>query len=100
MHLALGLTVAPLQGETSFHGIVVFFQAVGKTLECGDPLFLHSLKPRIEAFALSFSQHAREFLDQFIGFSDLLIRFAELAQVLLLPLQALILLKSDPMSHL
>ena len=33
MHLALGLAVAPLQGETGFHGIVVFFQAVGKTLE-------------------------------------------------------------------
>jgi hypothetical protein len=58
------------------------------------------LEPRIKALSLPLSQHARKFLDQQIGLADLLIRFAELGKILLLPLQALIFLKGDPMSYL
>ncbi len=100
MHLTLDLPLTPLQSEASFHRIVVFFQPIGKTLEFGDPLFLHSIKPLIEAFALSLSQHGGEFLDEFICLSDLLISLTQLSQVRLLPFQTLILFKGDPMGHL
>lgn len=39
MHLALRLAVAPLQGEASFHRIVIFFQSSSKALKLWDTFF-------------------------------------------------------------
>src|SRR5258708_25773462 len=96
MHLALRLAVAPLQGEASFHRIVIFFQSSSKALKLGDAFFSHAIEPLIQALALSLPQHGREFLDQLVGLGNLPIFFVELREVVWLPRQALLLLKSRP----
>ncbi len=96
MHLALRLAVASLQGEASFHRIVIFFQPRSKALKLWDAFFFHPIEPLIQALALSLPQHGREFLDQLVSLGNLRIFFAELSQVVLLPLQALLFLKSRP----
>jgi hypothetical protein len=100
MHLALGLTIAPLQGEASFHRIVVSFQPLSKVCEFWWPLFLDLLEPGIQAFSLSLPQHRSKVRDELIRLSNLLISFTQLGQILLLPVQALLFFKRDPMSHL
>ena|SRR5437588_860723 len=100
MHLALGLTIAPLQGEASFHRVVVSFHSLSKVCEFCWPLFLDLLEPGIQAFSLSLAQHRRKVSDELIRFSNLLISFTQLGQVLLLPVQTLLFFKSNPMGHL
>lgn len=51
MHLTLYLALTPLQGEASFHGIIIFSQSTGKTLEFGYSLFVYPIEPGIQAFA-------------------------------------------------
>jgi hypothetical protein len=100
MHLSLHLTLTPFQRQASFHGIVIFFQSKGLALEFGHPLFFHTTEPAIEAFAPALSQHGGKILDENSGLGNLVVSLTQLSQVLLLPLQALIFFKSDPMSHL
>src|SRR5712692_2129347 len=100
MHLSLHLTLTPFQRQASFHSIVIFFQSIGEALEFGHALFFHPIEPRIEAFAPSLSQHGGEILDENRGLGNLVISLTQLSQVLLLPFQALIFFKGDPMSHL
>ena len=96
MHLALRLAVAPLQGEASFHRIVIFFQSESLALELWDAFFFHPIEPLIQPLALLLPQHGRECLDQLVGLGNLPIFFVELSEVVLLPLQALLFLKSRP----
>src|ERR1700730_5961866 len=100
MHLPLCLAIAPFKREARFHRIVIFFESTGKTLEFADSLFFHASKPSIKLLTLSLSQHSCELLDQLIGLSNFSILLAELGEIGLLPIQALLLLKSHPMSHL
>ena len=100
MHLALGLTIAPLQGEASFHRIVVSFQSLSKVCEFWWPLFFDLLEPGIQAFSLSLPQHSSKVSDELLRLSNLLISFPQLGQVLLLPVQTLLFCKSNPMGHL
>ena len=100
MHLALGLTIAPLQGKASFHRIVVSFQSLSKVLE-----FWCALVPRPSG-----ARHPGVLLvvpaacvvqvgDEFIRLLNLLISFTQLGQVLLLPVQTLLFFKGNPMGH-
>src|SRR5437879_12176158 len=100
MHLALGLAIAPLQREASFHRIVVFPQALGKTLQFGHSLLLDAHQPLVESFALSLAQHGGELLDQLRGFTDLPISVTKSGEVGFLPIESLFFLKRDPMGHL
>jgi len=100
MHLALGLTIAPLQGESSFHCIVVSFQSQSKVFEFLRPLFLDFLEPGIQAFSSSLPQHAGKVGDEVICLLDFLISLTQLSQILLLPVETLFLFKGDPMGHL
>ena len=67
--------------------VVVFFERLCEVAEFCDSLLFGLLEPGIKAFPLPLSEHARKFLDQFVGLSDLLICLTQLCQVLLLPLQ-------------
>ena len=98
--MTLNWPLRPAEGQSSFYRLVIFVERLRKAREFREALLFHLFQPRIKAFPLALSQHGRKFLDQEIGLSDLLIPLAQLRQVLLLPLQALIFLKGDPMSHL
>src|SRR5579859_5959582 len=98
--MALDRSLRPSQRESGLYRLIIFFERLRKAAQFGDALLFHLLEPRIKAFPLALSQHGRKFLDQFIGLSDFLIGFAELGEIFLLPLQALLLLKRDPMSYL
>jgi hypothetical protein len=96
MHLALRLAVAPREREASFHRIVIFFQSGSEALKLRNSLFFPPIEPLIQALALSFPQHGREFLDQLVGLGNLRIFLAESVEGVLLPLQALLFLRSRP----
>lgn len=98
--MTLNRTLRPGERESRLHRRVIFFERLCKAAEFGDAQLFNLLEPGIKAFPLPLSQHGRKFLDEFIGLSDLLICFAELGEILLLPFQALLFFKRDPMSHL
>src|SRR6266566_6536501 len=100
MDLALGLAVAPLQREASFHRIIVPFYSLSKVLELCNALCFDLREPGIQPLSLSLPQHAGKVGDEFICLCDLLISLTQLGQVLLLPVQALFLFKGNPMSYL
>lgn len=100
MHMALNRSLRPSQRESGLHRLIIFFERLRKAAQFGDALLFHLLEPSIKAFPLALSQHGGKFLDQFIRLSDLLIGFAQVRQVLLLPREALLFLKRNPMSHL
>jgi hypothetical protein len=92
-------SLTPFEREPGFHGIVVSFQSQSKVLEFSYALCFYLLKPDIQALSISLPQHTGKVGDQFVCRSDLLIRFTQLSQVVLLPVQALFLFKSDPMGE-
>ena len=47
MYLALDLSVAPLQGQASFDGLVVFLESTGKLSQLGDLLCFYLIDPGI-----------------------------------------------------
>src|SRR5258708_8919607 len=100
MHLPFGLPVAPREGKTCFHRLIILLesppQSSGVLLPLGSPPF----EPLIQAFALSLPQHAGKFLDQLVGLGNLRVLLAELGQIALLPLQTLFFFKGHPMSNL
>jgi hypothetical protein len=100
MYMSLDRSLRPGERQSGFDRIIIFFERLRKVTEFGDPLQFHLLQPSIKVFSLALSQHAGKFLDERVCLSDLLIGFAEVGQMLLLPLQALIFLTGNPMSHL
>ena len=100
MDMALRRPLRPREREPGLHSVIVFFERLRKAAQFGDALLFDLFQPCIKAFPFPLTQHGRKLLDEFVGLADLLIRFAELAEVLLLPLQALIFLKGNPMSDL
>src|SRR4051812_39471822 len=100
MNIPLYRSLSPGERESSFDSIIIFFERLCKATEFGDALLFHRMEPGIKAFPLPLSQHGRKCLNQEVGLSDLLIGFAQLGQMFLLPLQELLFLTGNPMSHL
>ena len=100
MNLPLHLTLAPFQGESSFDRIIVFFERLRKTLQFRNSLLFNQLEPGVQLLTLPLSKHGREVLDLLRGVCNFLICLAETLEIVFLPIEALLLFKGDPMSHL
>lgn len=100
MDMPLDHTLAPNERETSFHRIIIPPESLSKALEFRYALLFNAIEPHIQLFSSPFSQHGREFLDQFIGLSNLPISLAQLIQIRLLPFQALLFFEGHPMGYL
>ena len=100
MNMVLNRPLRPGKRESCLHSVIVFFERLCKAAQFGHALLFDLFQPCIKTFPFPLTQHGRKFLDEFVGLADLLIRFAKLAEVLHLPLRALLFLKGNPMSDL
>jgi hypothetical protein len=100
MNMPLHRPLTPFERQPGFHGIVVSFQALSKVLEFCYSVCFDRIEPGIQALSLSLPQHAGKVSDEVTRLLDLSISFTQLDQVLLLPIETLLFLKDDPMSHL
>src|SRR5205807_5837694 len=98
--MSLDRTLAPFEREPSFHGLVVALKPQRETLQFSHSLLFDSFEPGVQLLALPLTQHGCEALDEVIRFCDFLVSLTETTEVIPLPLQALLFLKRDPMSHL
>ena len=100
MDMALHGSLAPLERESGFHGIVISLKSLGKTTEFRHALFENLLEPGIEMLALPFAEHGRKALYQIIGLGNHRISLEQLRMIGLLPIEQLLFRKCHPTSDL
>ncbi len=100
MNMSLNGSLAPFEREPGLYGIVVPLKPLRKTVQFSHSLLFDHREPRVQLLALPLAQHGGEVLDELICFRNLLVSLTETSEIGFLPLEALLFLKRDPMSHL
>src|ERR671936_402313 len=100
MHMTLYLPVAPFEGESGFHSIIVFLKSSLEVFQLHNLLRIDVFEPAIQALSLPLSEHRGKVLHDLKGLSDQRIRLAESREKRILPVESLLLGKGHPPRHL
>lgn len=98
--MSLDRALAPLERKPGFHGLVVTLKPLRKALQFSHSLLFDQLEPGVQLLTLPLAKHRGEVLDELIRFRNLPVSLTETDQISFLPVEALVLSKGDPMSHL